>query len=128
VEVERELVLDAPVEKVWEALTEAERLEQWFANDVELDLERGEGVFRWESGERRRAELDEVEPGRRLSFRWWDDERPEDGATAVSFTLVAVPGGTRLVVREATLGPTACAGEWCWALELRAGALVLASA
>jgi uncharacterized protein YndB with AHSA1/START domain len=125
VEVERELVLDAPVEEVWEALTEAERLEEWFANDVELDLDRGEGIFRWESGERRRAELDEVEPGRRLAFRWWDDERPEEGVTAVSFTLVPVPGGTRLVVREATLGPTACAGEWFWALRLRA-ALVAA--
>jgi uncharacterized protein YndB with AHSA1/START domain len=128
VEVERELVLDAPVDEVWEALTDAERLEEWFANDVDLDLERGDGVFRWDSGERRRAELDDVEPGRRLSFRWWDDDRPGEGVTAVSFTLVAVPDGTRLVVREATLGPTACAREWSWALELRAGALLLAAA
>ena len=127
-EVERELVLEAPVEEVWEALTDAKRLEEWFANDVDLDLERGEGVFRWENGERRRAELDEVEPGRRLSFRWWDDERPDDGVTAVSFTLVALPRGTRLVVREATLGPNACAREWTWALELLAATAVLARA
>ena len=49
-EVEREVVLDAPPEEVWEALTEPERLEEWFANDVEFDLERG-GDFRWDDGE-----------------------------------------------------------------------------
>jgi uncharacterized protein YndB with AHSA1/START domain len=121
VEVERELVLDAPVEEVWEALTEPERLEEWFANDVELDLETGEGVFRWDDGEVRIARVEEVEPARRLRLRWWDDA----GESEVAFELVAIPEGTRLVVRETTVGPTACAGEWFWALRLRA-ALVAA--
>src|ERR1700730_8398797 len=50
-EVTREIVLPAPREEVWAALTEAEQLEEWFANDVELDLrEGGEGVFRWGAG------------------------------------------------------------------------------
>ena len=40
-EVTREVVLEAPVEEVWAALTEPERLEEWFANDVELELEPG---------------------------------------------------------------------------------------
>ena len=40
-EVQREVVLEAPVEEVWDALTEPERLEEWFANDVELELEPG---------------------------------------------------------------------------------------
>ena len=39
-EVTREIVLPAPREEVWAALTEAERLEEWFANEVEFDLER----------------------------------------------------------------------------------------
>ena len=39
--VEREITLDAPPEEVWEALTDPEQLEEWFANDVEFDLERG---------------------------------------------------------------------------------------
>ena len=42
--VEREITLDAPPEEVWEALTDPERLEEWFANDVEFDLERGRDV------------------------------------------------------------------------------------
>ena len=40
-EVEREVVFPAAPDEVWEALTEAERLEEWFANDVELDARPG---------------------------------------------------------------------------------------
>jgi uncharacterized protein YndB with AHSA1/START domain len=123
VEVVREIVLDAPAEEVWEALTEAERLEEWFANDVELDLETGEGVFRWDDGEVRVARIEEAEPARRLRLRWWDGVDESE----VAFELAAVPEGTRLVVREATVGPTACAGEWFWALQLRASALAAAA-
>ena len=69
-EIVREVVFPAPPEEVWEALTEPERLEEWFANDVELDVRPGgAGVFRWDDGE-------------------------------VAFTLEEVPEGTRLLVRE----------------------------
>src|SRR3954452_21270291 len=55
-QVEREIVFPAPPDEVWEALTEPERLEEWFANDVELDVRPGgEGVFRWDDGEERHA-------------------------------------------------------------------------
>ena len=48
-EVKREVVLPAERDEVWSALTDPERLQDWFANDVELDLEPGgEGVFRWD--------------------------------------------------------------------------------
>ena len=110
-EVVREVVFDVPPEEVWEALTEPERLEEWFANDVEFDLERG-GVFRWEDGEVRRAVVEEVEPERLLSIRWWDPVTPEE--SEVTFTLEVVPEGTRLVVTE-----TASA-DWVWALEAHA--------
>jgi uncharacterized protein YndB with AHSA1/START domain len=119
VEVVRELVLPAPPEEVWEALTAPERLEEWFANDVELDLEGGQGVFRWASGETRRALIEEVEVGRRLGLRWWDEEVGETEPTQVTFTLEEVDEGTRLVVREASPGPTACACEWFWAIHFQ---------
>ena len=32
-QVRREIVVAAPFEEVWSALTQAERLEDWFAND-----------------------------------------------------------------------------------------------
>src|SRR6185436_14967600 len=52
--VKREIFLSSPPDEVWEALTEAEQLERWFANDVELDAEPGgKAVFRWSNGEQR---------------------------------------------------------------------------
>jgi uncharacterized protein YndB with AHSA1/START domain len=118
VEVTRELVLATPPEDVWDALTDPERLEEWFANEVDFDLGRGEGEFRWESGDVRRAVVEEAELERRLAIRWWDPEREEAGESQVVFTLVEVPAGTRLTVTETATGPRTCAGEWVWALEL----------
>lgn len=118
--VERELELDAPREEVWRALTEPERLREWLANDVELDVRPGgEGRFGWADGEERRALVQLVEPEERLVLDWWDGE----AVSTVTLTLEDAERGTRLTVTETR----ACAGEWSWALELSlAGGLVLA--
>jgi uncharacterized protein YndB with AHSA1/START domain len=130
VEVMREIVMPAPLTEVWEALTVPERLEEWFANDVELEAEPGgEGTFTWDNGEVRRAHVEEVEPGRRFVFRWTDEESSPESETRVAFTLEEVPEGTRLTVTESAPTLEACAGNWRAALELQAvvrGATVLA--
>jgi uncharacterized protein YndB with AHSA1/START domain len=114
-QVEREIVFPVEPDELWEALTEPERLEEWFANDVELDArEGGEGTFRWDNGEERHAVVREAVPGEKLVLDW-DDEG------AVEFDLEPVPDGTRLVVRETS-------PEWSTALELRAFALAWAAA
>ena len=124
-EVTRELVLPVEPEEVWDALTSPERLEEWFANDVELDAEPGgEGVFRWDSGEVRRAVVEDVEVGRRLTLLWWDEEAPGD-ETLVTISVEPVDTGARVVVTESTRGPMACASGWALALELRFAAGVL---
>ena len=111
--IEREIVLPSPREDVWEALTEPERLEDWFANDVDLDLRPGGGArFRWSNGEERHAVVTEVEPERRLVFEWEDEGE-------VAFTLEDDPDGTRLTVVESS-------PSWSTALELRASALARA--
>ena len=111
-DVQREIVVPAPVEEVWSALTEPERLEEWFANDVELDLEPGgTGVFRWDDGDERHAVVEEVVPERRFAFTWDDESR-------VEIELAEVETGTRVLVTE-----TAGAG-WGTALSLQALALV----
>jgi uncharacterized protein YndB with AHSA1/START domain len=116
VEVTREILVEAEPGEVWEALTDPARLEEWFANDVELEAEPGgEGVFRWENGEERRALVEEVEVGRRFAFRWRDEVGDE---TVVAFSLDAVDAGTRVVVTESATGLHACVGEWGVALEL----------
>ena len=109
-EVQREIVVPAPVDEVWSALTEPERLEEWFANHVELDLEPGGiGTFRWDDGDERHAVVEEIVPERRFAFTW-DDGR-------VEIELAEVETGTRVLVTE-----TAGAG-WGSALSLHALAL-----
>jgi uncharacterized protein YndB with AHSA1/START domain len=115
-EVTREVVLPVPREEIWAALTSPERLADWFAPDVELELEPGgEGVFRWPDGETRRAVVEEVDPERRFAFRWSEDGGGEE--TLVELELDDAPEGTRVTVTESTTGPSACAGEWAVALE-----------
>jgi uncharacterized protein YndB with AHSA1/START domain len=106
-QIEREIVFPASPDEVWEALTEPERLEEWFATEVELDAQPGgAGVFRWENGEERRAVVREAEPGERLVLDW-DDEGE------VVLELEEVEGGTRVHVVET-------APDWSTALELQA--------
>ena len=106
-DVRREIVFPSEPAEVWEALTDPNRLEDWFANDVELDPRPGgHGVFRWVNGEERHVDVEAVDPERELVLRW------DDGG-AVVFTLEPIQEGTRLVVVESS-------PDWSTALELRA--------
>ena len=110
-EIERDIVFPASPAEVWEALTEPERLEEWFASEVSLDARQGgEGVFRWGDGDERRAVVRELEPEERLVLDWEDDGQ-------VVLELEEVDGGTRLHVVETS-------PEWSTALELHALAWV----
>jgi uncharacterized protein YndB with AHSA1/START domain len=107
VEVKRDIVLPQSPDDVWAALTEADRLEEWFANEVELDPEPGGvGTFRWDDGDVRHAVVEEVVPFERFAFRW-DESR-------VVIELEEIPSGTRVTVVESP------GGGWTSALELRA--------
>jgi len=114
VEIERDIVFPASPGEVWEALTEPERLEEWFATEVSLDARPGgEAIFRWGDGDERRAVVRELEPEERLVLDWEDDGR-------VVLELEEIDGGTRLHVVET-------APEWSTALELNALAWVAAA-
>jgi uncharacterized protein YndB with AHSA1/START domain len=105
--VEREIVLPTRREDAWEALTEPERLEEWFATEVELDLrEGGAAVFRWGDGDVRTAEVVRVEDEERLVLRFEDDG-------VVDLRLTDDDAGTRVVVRETS-------PQWSTALEISA--------
>ena len=106
-EVVREIEIDAEPEDVWEALTDAGRLEEWFANDVELDPRPGgRGVFRWDNGETRTAAVECVEEGSRIVLRFEDDG-------IVDLRVAPSRRGSVVEVRET-------APSWSTALELRA--------
>jgi uncharacterized protein YndB with AHSA1/START domain len=113
--IERSLVLAVGREEAWAALSTPDRLSRWFAPCLELELRPGGRATFVDDGEVRRALVEEVEPGRRLAFRWlpaphlapW--QAPDEPRTRVELTLEEDPaGGTRLtVVEEPFVGSTA---------------------
>ena len=121
-EVERETILEAEPERVWEALTDDELLSDWFADGARLDpWEGGEVEFDCEDGERR-GTVRRVEEERELEFSW---SRAGQGESLVTFTIEPVEYGPRLVVVERALdGPVAMAA---WSPRLRALELCLGS-
>lgn len=75
-EVTREVVVEAPVEEVWDAITDPDQLEEWFTDD----------------GEERELVVEELETRRRVAYTW------DDGRVAIE--LEEVEAGTRVVVTE----------------------------
>jgi uncharacterized protein YndB with AHSA1/START domain len=100
--VQREVTLPVEPDRAWELITDPDELEGWLADEVELEPEEGGEVrVSWDDGERFAGVVEEVEPGRRLAFRWG----AERGDSRVEWTLTPVPAGTRLVVVERSVSP-----------------------
>ena len=105
--VEREVTVPAPVHDVWAAVTRADEISAWFGADVEIDARPGgRGTVRWADGTERNVLVEDVEPERRLAFRWLPFQRTAEGdvamvpASRVEITLDPVPDGTRIRVVE----------------------------
>jgi uncharacterized protein YndB with AHSA1/START domain len=108
--VERETLIEASPEEVWEALTDEDRLEEWLAPDVELDPFEGGEIAVRDGDEERRGTVETVEEQERFAFTW---SRPGEGESFVEFTIEALPGGSRVTVVETPIGPTAMTiGAW----------------
>ena len=105
--VERETLVEASPEEVWEALTDEDRLEEWLAPDVELEPHEGGEIAVRDGDDERNGTVETVEENERFAFTW---SRPGEGESFVEFTIEALPGGSRVTVVETPLsaiGPTA---------------------
>src|SRR5262249_14353161 len=105
--IEREVMLPASLEEVWPAVSQSEQISAWSGAVSQLALRPGgRGHFRWRGGTERTVLVEEVEPPRRLSFRWLPFQQTAANeivtlpATRVDITLEQVAEGTRLRVRE----------------------------
>src|SRR6266545_4605774 len=108
--VERETQVEASPEEVWEALTDEDRLEEWLAPEVELDPTEGGEISVRDGDDERTGTVETVEEGERFAFTW---SRTGEGESFVEFTIEALPGGSRVIVVETPIGPTAiAAGGW----------------
>jgi uncharacterized protein YndB with AHSA1/START domain len=100
-QIEKDILIEAPIEDVWRVLTEPEHIKQWFAKECELDGNAGRLSF--ESGQTYYLHVEAFEPPHRFAYRWLHEQgttaRP-DNSMLVEFTLQAENGHTRLHLVE----------------------------
>ena len=117
--VERETLLPAEPDEVWEALTDADRLSEWLAPEVELEPYEGGEITVRDGDDERTGTVETVIERERLTFTW---ARPGGEPSRVEWIVEAIPAGTRLVVVE-TAGPRAPAAHGGlsadWGMRLR---------
>jgi uncharacterized protein YndB with AHSA1/START domain len=102
--VERSIVLEAPAERVWEALVDEPG--DWYEADVEIEARPGGRV----RVDERRGTVEVYEPARSLSFRVWAPPRPERQLEGTRVTFVLEPlddAHTVLTVTETQLSARA---------------------
>lgn len=106
--IERETVIEAPPEVVWDVVTDPAHIRAWWGAAAELDLRPGgEGALSWaEFDTTVPLRVEQVERPRVFSFRWVYPEGAEprrENSLLVEFTLVPEGGRTRLRVVESGL-------------------------
>lgn len=94
----KEILLNAPVEKVWKAITDREEMKQWYFDLSGFRPEVG-FTFRFEGRKDdtifvHLCRVTEVIPGRKLSYTWQYEKLP--GVTTVTFELFPEGNSTRL--------------------------------
>ncbi len=105
--IEREILIEAPVEVVWGVVTESEQISRWFCDEARIDAHPGgEGTLTWEEYGTVQLRVERVERPHRFAFRWIypeGDEPRAGNSLLVEFTLSPQGGGTRLHVVESGL-------------------------
>jgi uncharacterized protein YndB with AHSA1/START domain len=90
--IDREVLIEAPVEVVWRTLTEPDQITQWFADRVDLVIEPGARGYLQFGDQGGPVVVETVDPPVRFSFRWNHPrgEEPVAGnSMLVEFTLTA---------------------------------------
>jgi uncharacterized protein YndB with AHSA1/START domain len=95
--VERETMVEATPEEVWEALTDEDLLVEWMGPEVNLDPTEGGEIAVRDGEDERAGTVETMDEPERFAFTW---SRPGEGETFVEFTIEALPGGSRVTVVE----------------------------
>lgn len=98
-QVTRSVELDGDTDEVWRLLTDDDERSTWFGGESEIDVRPGgQGHVVDPDGTCRMVEVDRVDSGRRLGWRWW----PEAGGAPPEVEFVIEPARqmTRLTVTE----------------------------
>ena len=107
--VRRTIRIDAPIEKVWAAVTEPDHISRWFGRAAFDGTGVGAlGTLTWDDHGSIPIRIEAVEAPRLISYRWSNDDAlgtfPENldeaHSTVFTFTLEPIDEGTLLTVVE----------------------------
>ena len=108
-DIYRERVIDAPIQKVWNAIATVEGLCGWFLASVDGDLSKGSmAMFHFKKGCSGPIKVIERDEPNSLAWKWHPGEvdgctwekYPESELTTVEFTLKQTDNGVQLVLKE----------------------------
>jgi uncharacterized protein YndB with AHSA1/START domain len=108
-QIQKQIQIDAPLDVVWDVITDPEQIAGWFSDEVDLELRPGGPAhFTFHGHGAGSGRVEAVEPKTFFSFRWAhpDPEREEPleittgNSTLVEITLTAEADGTRLELLE----------------------------
>jgi uncharacterized protein YndB with AHSA1/START domain len=98
--ITHEITIHAPVDRVWDLITQPDHVARWYAFDgAAIDLRPGGRLaFRWREHGEYRGRVERVERPHTFSFRFVGHEPDQDptprNSTLVEFTLQASGGST----------------------------------
>lgn len=107
--VRRAIRIAAPIEKVWSAVTDPERISQWFGEAAFDGRGPGaRGTLAFPGYGVIPVRIEAIDEPRSVAYRWGDDdalgtpsaELDPQRSTVFTFTLEPVDGGTQLTVVE----------------------------
>lgn len=105
--IERDVLIEAPIERVWTLVTKPEHVGRWFADGgAEIDLRPGGAMkLTWREHGTFHGRVEVVDEPHRFAYRWLstidarEDPRPGN-STLAEFTLAAEGDATRVTVVE----------------------------
>jgi uncharacterized protein YndB with AHSA1/START domain len=103
--VSRTIMIAAPLEKVWAAITEPEHIAQWAGQQATIDAVRvgGKGTWTFEGHGSVPLVIEQLDAPHSISYRWGSTESEAIdpvASTVFTFTLEPADGGTMLSVVE----------------------------
>ena len=103
--IERQLIIEAPQEKVWQSLTDPEKLSQWFGQSAQFELKpKSIGHFGWDNHGTFAMRIENVQPKTYFAWRWMakkDTPFDKDQTTLVEWKLKPLASNkTELIMIE----------------------------
>lgn len=100
ISVERSVEVDASPEEVWNHVVDGSLASEWMASPTAIDPRVGGKVDFAPGGVEHIGTVEEVDPGRSITWSW---RHPERDPSQVTITIKPLDGGSRVTVTERLL-------------------------